>query len=154
MKTNLSNKFKQLTVNNNLALNPFNNINTSGWLINISGKNIPARVSELLSLGDNFGLAISVQQSCGRDRVSVVLETLKNLEINYNRILGGSVETTRISVANSLQRFLGVRKHVNFVDRYILKGFSLCREFLRDNDDLFVTKADKGQVTVVMDRLG
>jgi len=151
MKTNLIKKFKYLTVDNNIALNPFNNIDKSGWLINISGKNIPERVSELLSLGDNFGLPVR-QSACMKDRVSVVLETLKNFEINYNRIPGGALEMTRISVVNSLQRFLGVRKYVNFVDRYILRGFSLCSEFLHDNDDLLVTKADKGQVTVVMDR--
>lgn len=104
MKTNLIKKFKYLTVDNNIALNPFNNIDKSGWLINISGKNIPERVSELLSLGDNFGLP--VRQSCMKDRVSIVLETLKNFEINYNRISGGTLEMTRISVANSLQRSL------------------------------------------------
>jgi len=142
LKSNLIKKFNNLTVNNNTALNPFNNIDIARWLINISGKNIPDRVSELLRLGDSFGLP--VHQSFKNDRVGVVLETLKNFEINYNRIPKEAVEMTRISVANSLQKFLCERKHINFVDRYILKGFSLCRQFLRDND-LFVTRADKGQ---------
>ncbi|XP_025268300.1 uncharacterized protein LOC112639226 [Camponotus floridanus] len=65
------------------ALNPFNNIDKTGWLINISNKNIPDRVFELLSLGDNFGLPLL--QSHAKDRINVVLETLKNFEINYNR---------------------------------------------------------------------
>ncbi|KAL6419279.1 hypothetical protein ACFW04_014008 [Cataglyphis niger] len=34
------------------------------------------------------------------------------------------------------------------MSRYILGGFSLCKEFLRINDDIFVTKADKGHVTL------
>jgi len=32
----------------------------------------------------------------------------------------------------------------------LLKQFSLCKKFLRENDELFVTKADKDQVTVIM----
>ncbi|GAB1861615.1 hypothetical protein CAJAP_02694 [Camponotus japonicus] len=151
IKSNLIKKFKNLTVKYDTALNPFNNIDNTGWLINISSKNIPDRVSELLSLGDNFGLP--VLQSHAKDRVSVVLETLKNFEINYNRILGAAVEMTRNSIANSLQRFLCEKRHVNFRDRYVLGGLSLCKQFLRDNDDLFVTKADKGQVTVVMNKI-
>ncbi|EFN61668.1 hypothetical protein EAG_15962, partial [Camponotus floridanus] len=109
--------------------------------INISNKNIPDRVSELLSLGDNFGLP--VLQSYAKDRVSVALETLKNFEINYSRIPDTAAAMTRNSVANSLHRFLCEKRHVNFIDRYVLGGLSLCKQFLRNNDDLFVTRADK-----------
>lgn len=101
-KSKLIKKFKNLTDNNNISLNPFNNIDKTQWLINISGKNIPERVSEFFSLGDNFGLPI--HQSFKNDRVNIVLETLKNLEINYNRIPREAVESTRIVVANSLQK--------------------------------------------------
>lgn len=38
------------------------------------------------------------------------------------------------------------------IDRYLLNEQKNCKKFLRDNDDLFVTRADKGQVTVVMNR--
>jgi len=75
IKSNLIQKFKNLIVKYDTALHPFNNIDKTGWLINISSKNIPDRVSELLSLGDNF---LSVLQSYAKDRVSVVLKTLKN----------------------------------------------------------------------------
>ncbi|XP_029664892.1 uncharacterized protein LOC115236523 [Formica exsecta] len=116
----------------------------------MSSKNIPERVFELLSLGDNFGLPL--HQSHKKDRINIVLETVKNSETNYRHIPYELIETTRISVANSLERFLCRSKHINLSDRYILKGFSLCKEFLRNNDDIFVTRADKGQVTVVMDK--
>ncbi|KAL6423075.1 hypothetical protein ACFW04_010509 [Cataglyphis niger] len=119
-------------------------------LVNIRNKNVPERVLELLSLDDNFGLPL--QQSHKMDRISIALETVKNLETNHLHISNELIETTRISIANSLERFLCKNKHINYVDRYILGGFSLCKEFLRNNDDIFVTKADKGHVTVVMDK--
>ncbi|XP_025266911.1 uncharacterized protein LOC112638816 [Camponotus floridanus] len=148
--TLLNLEIKDLNSKYDTSLNPFNNIDKTGWLINISNKNIPDRVSELLSLGDNFGLPLL--QSHAKDRVNVVLETLKNLEINYNRIPVTVIASTRNSVANSLNRFLCEKRHVNCIDRYVLGSLSLCKQFLHNNDDLFVTRADKGQVTVVMNK--
>ncbi|XP_072766477.1 uncharacterized protein [Anoplolepis gracilipes] len=62
------------------------------------------------------------------------------------------IETTRISVANTLQRFLCSRRHVSYIERHIGRAFSLSKKFLSDNNDLLVTKADKGQSTVVMNK--
>lgn len=50
---------------------------------------------------------------------------------------------------DSLHKFLG-NKHVNFMDRFILNKFAKCKKFLRGNKDILVTKANKGQVTVIM----
>lgn len=55
-------------------------------------------------------------------------------------------------MANSVHKWLSKQKHVTAIDKYLLKGFSICKKFLKTNDDILVTKADKGQVTVVMNR--
>jgi len=34
----------------------------------------------------------------------------------------------------------------------LLKEFNRCKKFLRDNEEVFVTRADKGQVTVIMNK--
>ncbi|XP_024880434.1 uncharacterized protein LOC112460135, partial [Temnothorax curvispinosus] len=41
---------------------------------------------------------------------------------------------------------------MKYIDSYILKEFNNCKKFLRDKQDIFVTKADKGQITVVMEK--
>jgi len=41
---------------------------------------------------------------------------------------------------------------MNYFDAYIHKKFVKCK-FLKNNQDIFVTKVDKGQVTVIMDRM-
>lgn len=81
IKNNLTKKFRNLTFRHNTVFNPFSNIDNSRWLVNISNKNIPERVSELLSLGDNFGLPL--HQSHKKDRIGIVLETVKNLGTNH-----------------------------------------------------------------------
>jgi len=123
----------------------------SKWLVNLSSKNIPDTVSDLLSLGDNF--ALPIQHDLKNDRINYVLDVVKNFEVNCNIFPTDFVETTRISVANTLQKFLCEKKHINYFDRYIINLFSISKKYLRENNnDIMVTRADKGQTTVVMDK--
>lgn len=41
---------------------------------------------------------------------------------------------------------------MKFIDKHILNEFKECKMFLRNNDNVIVTKADKGQTTVIMDK--
>ncbi|KMQ82275.1 hypothetical protein RF55_23574, partial [Lasius niger] len=111
---------------------------------------MPKIVSDLLSLGDSFGLPIDLADK--NDRLDSVLEVVKNFELCTNKIPQCSIEKTRTTVANSVHKWLSKQKHVTAIDKYLLKGFSICKKFLKTNDDILVTKADKGQVTVVMNR--
>lgn len=59
---------------------------------------------------------------------------------------------TRSQISVALHRFLSKNKHINYTDRFIIDEFKKCQTFLRDHTDVFVTKADKGQITVIMDK--
>ncbi|EFN66015.1 hypothetical protein EAG_09705, partial [Camponotus floridanus] len=75
-----------------------------------------------------------------------VLDVVKSFEVNSNNLPTDAIETTRISVANILQRFLYTKKHINYSDRCILNSFAVSKKYLRDNNnDIMVTRADKGQ---------
>ncbi|KAL6420386.1 hypothetical protein ACFW04_014513 [Cataglyphis niger] len=65
-------KFSKLTSKHNTVFNSFDNIDNLRWLVNIS------------LLGDSFGLPL--QQSHKKDRISIILETVKNLEANHHHI--------------------------------------------------------------------
>ncbi|EFN67919.1 hypothetical protein EAG_11940, partial [Camponotus floridanus] len=80
------------------------------------------------------------------------LDVVKNFEEKSNILPTDSIETTRISVANILQRFLSTKTHINYGERYILNSFNASKRFLRENNDIMVTRADKGQITVAMDK--
>jgi len=46
-------------------------------------------------------------------------------------------------VVNSLCSNLYSNKHLNYFDAHIHNEFVKCKKFLKNNQDIFVTKADK-----------
>lgn len=62
------------------------------------------------------------------------------------------IESTRNSIANTLQRFLCKTKHINYLDKYILNAFTVSKKYLCENSDIMITKADKCQTTVIMEK--
>ncbi|XP_071576680.1 uncharacterized protein [Temnothorax nylanderi] len=148
---NLSiNKFNRTFTRYNTCSSFFNNDRTK-WLVNISKKSIPANVSRFLSLGDRFGLPIN--NSDAKDRLRTTLDIVKNFETNCYKLPENMVSGVRNSVAESLKVFLSKSRHLDYIDRHILNEFKNCKAFLKNNDDIFVTRADKGQITVVMDKI-
>lgn len=145
-----NNSINNLKRKYNTCLHPFS-ILIDLRFVNISSKDIPDTVSDLLSLGDNFALPIEQEQK--NDRTNYVLDVVKSFEVNSNILLTDTTEITRISVANILQRFLRTKKHINYFDKYILNSFTISRKYLRENNnDIMVTRADKSQTTVVIDK--
>jgi len=63
------------------------------------------------------------------------------------------VDKVRAMIVNSMSSNLYGNKHLNYFDAYIHKEFVKCKKFLKNKQNIFVTKADKGQVTVIMDRM-
>ena len=40
--------------------------------------------------------------------------------------------------------------HISYADRLLDKKIKLTKKFLKDNEDLMVTRADKGAITVIV----
>jgi len=122
----------------------------SKWIINYSSKEIPNYIKNILSLGERFALPINVNDS--RDRLDTALGIVKNFEAFIFKFPEPCMDKLRAMVVNSLNRNLYRNKHFNYFDAHFNKEFIKCRNFLKNNDDIFVTKTDKGQVTVIMDK--
>jgi len=150
IKEKLINKFNRLRSYQNLRYNNFFDMDRSKWIINNSSKEIPDYVSNILSLGERFALPINVNDS--KDRLDTTLGIVKNFEASIYKFPEMCVDNIRAMVVNSLNRNLYRYKHLNYLDAHIHKEFIKCKNFLKNNDDIFVTKADKGQVIVVMDK--
>ncbi|XP_024892886.1 uncharacterized protein LOC112468084 [Temnothorax curvispinosus] len=146
----LINKFDSVMSTQNPIINSLVNIDYKKWIINLSNKQIPERVFKFLSLGDRFALPIDTKNK--KDRVNSVVDIIKNFEFNIYQIPDDIVDEARDRISNSLFKFLRKNKHTNYIDRFILQEFKFCKRFLCDNDDLLVTRADKGQVTVILER--
>ncbi|XP_011861707.1 PREDICTED: uncharacterized protein LOC105558566, partial [Vollenhovia emeryi] len=149
-KNRLIKKFNNILNKYHTEYDSFFKFNHSKWIVNVSSKKIPDSVSRFLSLGDRFSLPIDPKNK--DDRLLTVVNVIKNLEANAYKFGTKTIEETRNDVSNNLQRFLRANKHIDYLDRHILREHKECKKFLHLNDDVLVTKADKGQVTVIMDK--
>lgn len=131
------------------AVNPLVQIVKDKWIINISNKVIPENVLNVLSLGDKFALPFNRNNEI--ERSNFIVDIIKNFEYSCFRLTNNIANKAR-DVICSLVGGLSVVRHVNCIDRYLSESFSLCKNFLRNNNDIMVTKADKGQTTVVMNK--
>ncbi|RLU19030.1 hypothetical protein DMN91_009388 [Ooceraea biroi] len=104
----------------------------------------------VLSLGGKFGLPFDNRSKY--DKNKLVLEVLKSFESAGLRLSDDVINETRIRVSNCVHKFVNKKQRFNSVEQYIGRAFICCKQFLKENNDLMVTKADKGQVTVIMDR--
>lgn len=124
------------------------------WLINLSDKRIPDSTANFLSLGDNFG--VSIIQFNIKDRLFTTLEVVKRFEAVCYKIppkeVNDTDHTSECMITDSVQKFFHTRKHISNIDRHIICEFNKCKKFLHENNDIFVTRADKGQVTVIMNK--
>ncbi|XP_011858524.1 PREDICTED: uncharacterized protein LOC105556066, partial [Vollenhovia emeryi] len=118
--------------------------------MNTSSKEVPKHIMDFLSLGDKFGLPFN--HSNKNNRLKYVLDVIKNFECNSYKIPDNIIDDTRLRIATSLSKSLRKTKHIQFMERKLLTDFTECNKFLLENKDIMVTKADKGQVTVIMDK--
>jgi len=128
----------------------FFNIDNSKWIVNKSEKSIPESITRLLSLGDRFALPTNLKDR--KEKMDVALSFVKNFEAASYKFPDRLIDKVRSLIVNSLSSNLFRSKHVRFLDAHIHKQYTKCKNFLKNNDDLLVTKADKGQVTVILDK--
>jgi len=101
-------------------------------------------------LGKRFGIPVNVNDK--KDCKDITLSVIKNFETSTYKFPEKSLEKMRPMIVNSLNKHLYSCKHLNYLNAHILREFNKCKKFLKNNDEVFVTRADKGQITVTMDR--
>jgi len=149
-KVNLKNKFNRLKSRQLDSYKKFLEFDNSKWIINNCSIEIPENISRILSLGERFGLPVNANDK--KDCKDITLSVIKNFETSTYKFPEKSLEKIRAMVVNSLNKHLYTSKHLNYLDAHILREFNKCKKFLKNNDEVFVTRADKGQITVTMDR--
>jgi len=140
-KRKMIKKFNTINGVQNKALNNFFNMDKSKWIINESNVKIPERIINILSLGDKFALPLDVNDY--HDCRDMTLNLIKNFEISCYKFPENSLDKLRAIMVNLINKQLYSSKHLNYFDSRMLKEFNRCKKFLRDNEELFVTRADK-----------
>ncbi|KYN50575.1 hypothetical protein ALC57_07770, partial [Trachymyrmex cornetzi] len=99
----------------------------------------------LLQLGGNFSLP-----TCCSNKL--IFELIKNVEFNIKKLqtsVHNSVRNNSIAIINSL---ISLKPKKNFIIKKLQKATRLTKQFLKDNSNIIFTKADKGNLTVALDK--
>lgn len=114
------------------------------WFKNLSSCQIPEDIQGLLQLGDNFSLPFN-------NKEKTTMEFIKNIEFNIQKLpipIQMSVRNRSSSIING--KFL--RPSQNSYNRTLVDLTRKTKRFLQSNPSLILTRADKGNVTVALDR--
>jgi len=114
------------------------------WLINLTDINIPNYAKYILQLGPRFNLPDFVTNN-----KKMTVEFIKHIENNIVKLdekTKNLIRKDTITVLNSINYKLPNNKF----DNIIKQGIWELKMFLNNNQGLLVTKADKGNATVIL----
>lgn len=143
-KTKIShqNKFKNM----NSAITPDNNSNE--WLINLTNTNIPVEVQNVLKKGDKFVPPIT------RNNIPMN-NIICDVETAITKFPDNVKHEARNNFINILTNFATMSKQTKTLtleETKFLKNNQKTKTFLKDHPELLVTKADKSNVTVIIQK--
>lgn len=118
--------------------------NNRNWVENISSTTLPDYATRTLSLGSKFNVP---QQFENTPYIRVIANIEAAIERDENS------DNIRSAVCNIIQNHIHKTKYVHKNEnKFLLDDFKKTKKFLKENDNLVITKADKGNRTIVMEK--
>ena len=136
-------KFENLINTSKCCVHGLGNIEK--WLVDLTTTPIPNEILEFLSLGPGFCLPI------GSDEINV-RKMLMEIEGVLSSCPVSCRDSLRARTTNILTNFMLNRHTDTWLSNHLNNLFKKTKSFLRQNDNLLILTADKGAVTVVMDK--
>ncbi|KMQ88038.1 reverse transcriptase [Lasius niger] len=115
------------------------------WFVNLSSKHIPQEVQGLLQLGENFSLP-----TMNTDTITV--EFIKCVENNIGKLPANIRHTIRNRTNPIINNLSNYTFKNSPLEREIISASLASKNFIHDNPDVIFTRADKGNVTVALDK--
>jgi len=117
------------------------------WFVNLSKTDIPQDVrSSLLQLGDKFCLRSH------HNSQRFIFDFIKCVESNIFRTDPDTANNIRCLAIQTLNKCLSPPPPLSDIDSRFSTLTRITKKFLLDHPDIIITKADKGNVTVSLDR--
>lgn len=111
------------------------------WIKNLTNVEIPGEISNFLALGFKFALSPS-------NKEIDVTKTLANIENMLYMCPEAQKNIYRAKITNILTNYYTTPTNTDYLNQIYKKA----RKFLKEHSELVVTRADKGNVTVIMTR--
>ncbi|XP_046737556.1 uncharacterized protein LOC124406248 [Diprion similis] len=113
------------------------------WVVNLTGTQIPHDVKQSLAFGPKHGLP------CKKHDLSVdeIIASIETAILGKNTMVKDKIRSNVACLINNKMASKNNKK-----DDLEIKEFKKANEYLKQHNDLIVTKADKGNVTVIMNQ--
>ena len=137
-------KFKKCTPNSIIPETFFND----NWFINMSNINIPREIVQDVALGLKFNTPTETIDK------KTAFECIKSTEqfLIYNKINDELANDIRCSMNDTLNSKHNVTRHIPIQERQLINNINKTKVFFKKNVDLMFTMADKGNVTVALNK--
>ncbi|XP_044755068.1 uncharacterized protein LOC123314022 [Coccinella septempunctata] len=112
------------------------------WMMNLSNRELPENVKNLLSLGTKFSLPMTKNDV----KIDELIADVENILLTVPE---RRKDTQRARVTNVITNF--IHKNIE-VNSPMTRWYHETKVFLKNNEDLIVLNSDKGAVTVIMDK--
>jgi len=118
------------------------------WFINLTNSPIPHEVTALLQFGERFCLPSYLNKK------TAIHEFIKDIESNtafHNHNFNKQTLVRNISIPR-FYNFLKCKPSTNPIDSKLIYLHNVTKRFCRENQNIIFTRADKGNVTVAMNK--
>ncbi|KYQ59837.1 hypothetical protein ALC60_01222, partial [Trachymyrmex zeteki] len=112
---------------------------------NFSSMTFPGEVQCLLQLGENFCLSPHNVESITLEFIKHIEDNLTKLKINSNGF--------RNSFFPYIQNIKNITENRSDIDGMILDSFDVTKQFLKENPQVLLTRVNKSNVVVAMDKI-
>lgn len=120
--------------------------NQNNWIKNLTGRTIPQEHLNILSLGDKFNLPIKNHHTPNAEIIAHLEPTIQKLENTLDRT------ELRNKLCNILTNHRKMRGKKTTFDTILHMQIEKTKQYLKENPDILVLNADKGNVTVLMNK--
>jgi len=118
----------------------------SPLFVNLSEKKIPHEVRLLLQLRETFGLLL-----IEKDKEKTIIEFIKCIEKNIFKLVDKVSNDIRNQTVPIIRKLCTKTNNLDSNEKFLRQMLQCTKKFVRDNPDILLTKADKGNVMVAID---
>ena len=122
-------------------------VNKHQWVKNLSDTEIPSDVPDIVSLGSSFSSVSSISKDDVCTIVKIVENCLQSLDINHT-----IKNEIREIITNNVNMTLKKVNHISNEEKSFTNKLNITKTFLKNNRNILFTRADKGNVTVCLNK--
>jgi len=126
-------------------LSPLESINKK-WFVNLTQSNIPHDVQCLLQLGPNFSLPL-------HNTNNNTIQLIKNIENNIIKLHTDTQNAIRNKTIPLIHNLSTVLHKKDQIANKITNLLNITKKFMKNNPNIIYTRADKGNITVALNRI-